>query len=90
MAQLPKPLQLNLSGLSDLFRKGKFPELEPLIAEVDIEYPWIGKRSLWLRVLGAFSSIATKVHLYNTNPAAKMIFEMDKRAPVELQEEPVD
>ena len=87
VAHLPKPLQLNLTGISDLFRQGKFPELDPLIAEVDIEYPWLGKRSLILRVLGTFSDIATKVHLYNTNPAAKMIFEMGKRGPVDLKDE---
>ena len=90
VAQLPELFQVNLAGLSTLFRTGKFPELDPLIAEVDIEYPWIGKRSLLWRVVGTFGEILTKVHLYNTNPAAKMIFDMDKRGPIHLSEEPVD
>ena len=51
VARLPHYLQFNLTGLSTLFRNGKFPELDPLIAEIDIEYPWIGKRSLIYRVI---------------------------------------
>ena len=69
---------MNLTGLSTLFRTGKFPELDPLIAEVDSEYPCIGRRSLLWRVVRSFGKILTKVHLYNTNPAAKMIFDMDR------------
>ena len=79
----------NLTGMSILFRNGKFPELDPLIAEVDIDYPWIGKRSLLWRVVGAFGEILSKVHLYNTNPAAKMIFDMDMRGPIHMSEEPM-
>ena len=90
VARLPEPLQVNLTGLSSLFRTGKFPELDPLIAEFDIEYPWIGKRSLLWRVVGTFGEILAKVQLYNTNPAAKMIFEMDNKGPIHLSEEPVD
>jgi len=85
-AKLPSYLQLNLKGLSTLFRQGKFPELEPIIAQLDIEYPWLGRRGLWWRVLGALQSIALKVHLYNSGE--KMIFDLGSRPPVDIPIDP--
>jgi len=87
VTRLPPPLQCNLSGLTQLFREGHFPELDPLIAEIDIEYPWIGRRSLMWRLLGALTGIAQKVHLYNTHPSGKKIFEMEARPPVNVKED---
>ena len=88
MAKLPAPLQFNLKGMTTLFRQGKFPELDPIIAQLDIEYPWLGKRGLWMRTISAFTGIAMKVHLINTNPEMKKIFELDAKPSINLDIEP--
>jgi len=88
VAKLPNCLQLNLKGMVSLFRQGKFPELDPIIAQLDIEYPWLGRRGLWMRTLSAIQGIAYKVHVFNTDPAMKKIMEMGKVPPIHLQMDP--
>ena len=84
MTRLPEPLRFNVKGISELFREGKFPELNPLIMEIDIEYPWLGRRPLLFRFCQALGSIITKVHLFNTNPAAASLFKMENMRPVDV------
>lgn len=81
-SRLPEQLQWDLHGLAQFFREGKFPELDPIIMEIDIEYPWIGRRPLIFRAIQALQTSLMKVHLYNTNPAARKIFEMSTAKPV--------
>jgi hypothetical protein len=81
MAKIHPMLGMNLTGMSKLFREGKFPELDPLICEIDIEYPWIGRRSLLLRFASTMGEMMMKVHLMNTNPAARKILEMASSEP---------
>ena len=91
VSYVPQPLRCNLTGLSKLFREGNFPELDPIIAELDIEYPWIGRRPLIWRLVGALAGIAQKVHIANTYPElAKKMFDMEQRRPMEPPEEPVE
>ncbi len=87
MTSVPPPLRFNLAGISQLFRQGKFPELEPLIAEMDIEYPWLGRRPLWMRFTSTIADILTRVHIYNTNPAARKLFDMEAQQPVKVDED---
>lgn len=84
MTAVPPKLRLNLSNISVLFRDGKFPQLDPLIAELDVEYPWLGRRSLFMRLGSTIMDILFKVNLYNTNPAAAKMFEMESRGPVDV------
>jgi hypothetical protein len=81
-SKLPDSIKWDLTGLSQFFREGKFPELDPIIMEIDIEYPWIGRRPLIWRAIQAIQISLMKVHIYNTNPAARKIFEMAKSKPV--------
>ena len=89
VSYLPEPMRYDLKGITQLFMEGVFDDLDPIIVELDIEYPWLGRRNFWWRAFGAVKSIADKVHLMNTNPEAKRIFEMSQRRPVPLSE-PLD
>jgi len=88
LEKIPKPFQFYLRGLSSLMRQGKFPEIDPIIAQLDIEYPWLGRRGLWARTISALAGIAFKVHLYNTDPAMKKIIELGDSRPVNVPVEP--
>lgn len=87
MTRLPPPLRLNLSGLSDLWRKGIFhDEITPVLAEIDIEYPWLGQQTLPVRCIEALSGVLLKVHLLNTNPNARKMLNLEKQLPLEEDE----
>jgi hypothetical protein len=90
MTMVPEPLRLNLTGLSQLFREGKFTQLDPLILEIDVEYPWIGRRPLVARLLETVKDILLSVHMFNTNPAARRIFEMGKSPAVPISTQDAD
>ena len=80
---------LNLTGLSAAHRKGEFmQELGPIIAEIDIEYPGLGRRPLIIRAIQAIGEAALKVHYLNTDPNARKILEHGNKKPVHLGEDP--
>jgi hypothetical protein len=82
MTFLPPPLRFNLSGIAEFHKRGLFRnELEPLLMEIDIEYPWLGRQSLLLRSLEALSEVMIKTHLINSNPDARKILGLEKEAP---------
>lgn len=84
---VPAQLRFNLTNMTDLWRNGAFAqELEPLIMEIDCEYPWLGRQSLLVRTVDAMSSIMMKVHLYNTNPAARKVLNLEKTPPANVPE----
>ena len=89
-ARLPPALQLDLTGLSDLYMSRKLPELDPIIMELDIEYPMIGRRPLWFRAAVAFAGVIGRVHMLNTNQLAKKAFEMEGHAPVDVSDDARD
>lgn len=67
---VPPPLRLDLSNMTAYYRAGMFAEdLEPLIAEIDIEYPWLGRQGLLSRVGGAMFDVAQKTHAENVKGA---------------------
>lgn len=85
MTALPERARLNLNNLTALYRGGKFQEdLEPILQELDIEYPWLGRQGLLLRALGTLTTIATKVHIFNINPAARKLLNLSEHAPVDV------
>jgi hypothetical protein len=84
LTSVPEPLRFNVNGISNLFRTGKFPELDPILMEIDIEYPWLGRRPLLVRCLSTLVNIMARVHVYNTNPAARKMFDMEEAKPVDL------
>lgn len=85
MTFLPPQLRLNLKGIDELHRKGLFREsLEPILQEIDIEYPWIGRQGLMLRALGALTEALLKTHLINTNPELRKVMGLDKEPPKEV------
>jgi hypothetical protein len=82
MTFVPEPLRLNLSGIYSIYRSGALSEdILPLLMEIDIEYPWLGRQSLVMRSLEALSGILLKVHAYNTNPSAKKLFNLSQEKP---------
>ena len=85
MTFLPPPLRLNLNGIDQYFQKGIFnQELEPLLLEIDIEYPALGRQSLFLRVAEAFGDVMLKTHAINTNPDARKILGLEKTPPKDI------
>jgi len=84
--KLPEKCRYDLRGLTKSFCSGQFPDLAQLIAELDVEYPWLGRRPLLLRTISTLMDTLTKVHLSNTNPAARKIIEMSNVAPVNLDD----
>ena len=85
--KLPERFRLNLKGLGNLCSAGRFPELVNLAAELDIEYPWLGRRSLIFRAIGTLGDILMKVHISNTHPEAAQILQMSQKPPVPLDDE---
>jgi len=79
---VPPQLRFNLKGVSQLFREGKFPELDPLLMEIDIEYPWLGRRSLPARFAETLLTVLLKVHTVNTDPRARQVMQMNQQAPL--------
>lgn len=75
-AWVPPQMRVNLTGISKYFRDGMFrDEITPLLVELDIEYPWLGRSSLLMRTAETVAEMCAKTHLMNTNPeiAAKMM-----------------
>jgi urease gamma subunit len=85
MAKIHPALGWNLNGMSKLFGDHKFPEFDPLMVEMDIEYPWIGRRSLPIRLVSAVGGMMAKVHMFNTNPLARKMMEMDTQGPKNVE-----
>ena len=66
----PQIRQMDLTNLSRFYASGAFDEdIEPLIQEIDIEYPWIGRSGLAMRILGAITDAGTKTAQANVNHA---------------------
>jgi hypothetical protein len=82
---LPPALRLNLTHLNEYHKRGLFRnELEPILQEIDIEYPWLGRQSLLLRGLEALSECLIKAHLINTNQDAQKILAFETQPPKDL------
>lgn len=89
MTFLPPELRFNLTGLSKVMNSPEIQsELEPIINEIDIEYPSIGRRSLTMRLLETLSQVLLRVHVQNMNPAIKKALNLAKESP--LPEKEVD
>lgn len=82
---VPPQLRFNLKGISQLFRENKFPELDPLLMEIDIEYPWLGRRSLPARLAETLLTVMLKVHTINTDPRARQVLNMSQKPPVNVR-----
>ena len=95
MTMVPENLRLNLKGMTTLFRQGKFEDqIEPLLMEIDIEYPWLGRQNLIIRGLEALTEIAMKTHLDNLKKdspefanAVKKMEEAAKKPPVQVDDD---
>eukprot|EP00727_Mastigamoeba_balamuthi_P000687 m51a1_g10615 hypothetical protein (247) ;mRNA; f:50269-51009 len=71
---VPPQMRLNLTNMSMYYRQGLFDkEIEPVLMEIDIEYPWLGRQSLIWRTLEAFTEALTKTHIINSDPEAAQI-----------------
>lgn len=83
MTFLPPELRLNLNGLSKVFRSDAMKEeMDPIIKEMDIEYPSLGRRSLPMRIIEAASTVLIKVHMSNMNPALQRVINLASQPPV--------
>ncbi|MFA5657079.1 MAG: hypothetical protein WCQ69_08955 [Bacteroidales bacterium] len=83
---VPPPLRFDITGISKLFRENKFPELTPLLMEIDVEYPWLGRRSLPSRFASALVAVILKVNAINTDPNARRAMEMSQQGPVNVDD----
>lgn len=71
---VPAPMRLNLLGISKYYRMGAFEsEIAPLLVEIDIEYPWLGRSNLVMRGMEAISLMCVKTNAINTNPEARAL-----------------
>lgn len=85
-SRFPKPLRLDLHGLTEKFRSGAFPELRPLFQEINIEYPWLGCQSLMMRTLSTFVKIVFQMDYINRNQAAKKEQELEQENPIDIDD----
>lgn len=84
-AYLPKELQWNLTGLHKMWKEGAFVEdLLPVLQEIDIEYPWVGKQSLPMRTVAAIVTVMAKVNMTNS---AKLQVGIEKKNPIDIPTE---
>ena len=81
---IPPQMRLNLLGVSDLFQRQKFPELDLLIMELDIEYPSLGRRSLWSRIASTLLMIFLTVNAAHNDQNLAAELELKTAAPVDL------
>jgi hypothetical protein len=86
LTSLPPGLRPNLKGIGTLFRTGKFPELNDIMLELDIEYPWLGSSSLMMRTIHALTQVIVKVHMANTNPIAARMFNMMEQPAADISD----
>jgi hypothetical protein len=82
--RVPKPLRFDLSGLGTFYNRGLFTEFDPILAEIDIEYPQFGQQNLFTRALSAFAQALFIVHKANTDPATLSAMSMQTKDPVDL------
>ena len=81
--------RLNLTNVGTMFRSGMFPEMESLLMEIDIEYPWIGRQGLSMRLMSAMMGIIMKTHVMNTAPQARKMNDISQAQPVQLKTEDI-
>jgi hypothetical protein len=68
-SHMPEPMQYNLTGLGEMTTQGVFDNaLDPIVNEIDIEYPWVGSSGLWKRALKQIAMCLYLVHVKNTQP----------------------
>jgi hypothetical protein len=85
---LPPPIRFNLTHINEFHRLGYFRnELDALLMEIDIEYPWLGRQSILLRALESFSQVLIKTHIINTNPEARKVLGLESQTPKDI---PID
>eukprot|EP00727_Mastigamoeba_balamuthi_P004444 m51a1_g13999 hypothetical protein (229) ;mRNA; r:1064569-1065309 len=71
---VPPQMCLNLTNMFMYYRQGLFDkEIVPVLMEIDIEYPWLGRQSLIWRTLEVFTEALTKIHIINSDPEAVQI-----------------
>ena len=85
---VPPHLCWNLTGMYGMWKEGAFMEdVLPLLQEIDIEYPWLGKQSLPLRALSTAVGIMAKVNMKNTPRVADLMSQPPKDVKVDLPDE---
>lgn len=91
LTMLPPPLRFNVRGMSEQFRAGAFgEEIEPILLELDIEYPWLGQQSLPMRLIGAVSTMMLKTHIMNMSPNARKLSDLQNSPPIQMSQEEQD
>lgn len=89
MVFLPNELRFNLTGLHRMWKEGLFMEdILPVLQEVDIEYPWLGRQTLPMRGISSLMTVLVKVNLANRSPLAKAAMETQNAKPIDPQREP--
>ena len=85
---IPPEMRLDVRGITKNFAKKEFTEMNEIVEEIDLEYPWLGRQPLPARALGAFYLSMNEQDQRNKNPDYKAeMAALNKGAPVPIPEE---
>jgi hypothetical protein len=71
---IPERMKFDSTRLTENFNSGNFPQMDEIIDEVSIEYPWLGSAPLIVRILGKMQEMLVLNDMANRNPlAGKML-----------------
>lgn len=69
---VPAPMRFNLLGISSYYKMGAFEaEIAPILTEIDIEYPWLGRSNLVMRGIEAVTLMCAKANAMNADPKVR-------------------
>ena len=87
MTMVPEELRFNLKGISTNYQQSFNTDFLPLIYEVDIEYPWLGRQSMALRLISSLTKVMLTTHMMNVSPSAKKMADLDSAKPLDTEAE---
>lgn len=74
----------NLKGMVNLLNQGAFDtDLQPLISELLIEYPWLGAQTLLIRSVTTIMTVMMATSIMNKDPAMKALLEANLKSRME-------
>lgn len=69
MTFLPQELRWDVTGMYKMWKEGAFVEdIIPILQEIDIEYPWLGRQTLPMRAVSGLLTMMAKANMKNKNP----------------------
>jgi len=82
---LPPNYRPNLTGLSAAFKAGVFSqEMDPVLTEIGIEYPWLCGQGLAGRFVNAVFAMLLTTHMMNTSPTFLKMAKLNNTPPMDM------